>query len=244
MRTRLLVGSLVLLAGLALSATADEPKPPQGGGQKPAEPESKWAKHWRERVEKFKDENAKLDPAKRYAVFVGDSLTEGFPLEKHFAGKAVLNRGIVADGTGALGARGISRRLEESVFGCRPAVVFLQIGVNDLASSPKPPQAFVNAVAEIVDAIKAKLPKVPVVLATCYGKSKKYARWESVNPRIVTFNEGILALAKERKLPVLDLAAAYNGPEGRIPEELSNDGLHLKRDQYGKWAELARAFIP
>ena len=245
--------ALLACAALALplGARADEGKDGTDGGKAggakdgaKAAPESKWVKHYRERVEKFREENATLDPATRSAVFVGDSLTEGFPLEKSFPGKPVLNRGIVSDVTGVLGQRGIIRRLDESVFGCRPSVVFLQVGTNDLSGSGKPPETFVKGVRDIVDAIQAKAPRLPIVLTALYGKGSKYARWETLNPRIARLNEGIVALAAEKRLPVLDLAKAYNTAEGRIPDEITNDGLHIKRDAYGKWADLARPYIP
>jgi lysophospholipase L1-like esterase len=227
---------------LPLAASADDGKKPEG--DKPAAPESKWVKYYRERVEKFREENGKLDPSKKYACFVGDSLTEGFPLEKHFAGKPVLNRGIGSDVTGVLGQRGIIRRLDECVFDCHPSVAFIQIGTNDLAGSPKSPETFVEGVRDIVDAIQAKLPKLPIVLTVLYGKNPKYARWAELNPRIAKFNEGIVALATEKKLPFLDLAKAYNTAEGHIPDEITGDGLHLKASAYGKWAELARPYVP
>jgi lysophospholipase L1-like esterase len=156
---------------------------------------------------------------------------------------AVLNRGIVSDTTGVFGDRGILNRLDESVFACRPRIVFVQIGGNDLSSSNRAPEVFVQGVVKIVDAISAKLPKVPIVLHALMPKGRKYARVEEMNPRILAFNEGVRALARERKLALIDLHAAYAGPDGYLPDDLSNDGVHLKRDAYARWAELIRPFL-
>ncbi len=228
------IAAVLVAAALVAPAWAQSGPPPK---------EDKWAKHWRERREAFKAENAKLDASATYAVFVGDSITEGFPLAASFKGERVLNRGISADTVGVTGERGVLRRLDDSVFECRPRVVFRLIGVNDLSGSGRTPDTFVRGVAEIADAARARAPAVRLVLQTVLPTGKKYARHEAVNPRIVAFNEGLRSLAKERKLALLDLHDAYRGADGLLPDELSNDGLHLKRDAYALWAELARPHL-
>jgi lysophospholipase L1-like esterase len=240
---RRIVPALVVVLVTASTALAGDPKAPPAGPSAPLV-ESKSAKHFRERMEKFAAENEKLDPKRLYAVFVGDSITEGFPLERYFAGTPTLNRGIGADTTGAYGQRGVIRRLDESVFDCRPSVVFLQIGVNDLNGTGKPPEAIVRGVAAIIDAVRAKAPRLPIVLGTLLPTGEKYAHRLKLNPRIEAFNAGLAALAKERRLPLLDLHAAYRGEDGLLPAAITGDGLHIKRDAYGKWADLARPHIP
>jgi len=227
---------VLLVAFAALLAVAP--------GIRPARAEDKWEKHWHDRVAAFARENAALAADRKSAVFVGDSITEGFPLEKHFAGKPVLNRGIVADRIGNVGERGVLRRLDESVFDCRPAVVFILIGVNDLAASPRPPELYVEGFATLVDRIRERLPKVKVVVQTCLPVGRKYGRHATLNPRIVAYNEGLRALAKARGLTLVDLHKLYRDAEGFLPDDLSNDGLHLKREGFAKWAEAVRPLIP
>jgi lysophospholipase L1-like esterase len=212
--------------------------------QPPPPAEGKWEKHWRERVEAFRKENAALPKDRANVVFVGDSITEAFPLAKFFPGKPCLNRGIVADRIGNVGERGVLRRLDESVFDCRPAVVLILIGVNDLAASPKAPDVFVRGFGELVDAIRDRLPKVKIVVQTCMPTGRRYGRHEALNPRILAYNEGLRALARERKLPLIDLHALYKDPDGFLPDDLTGDGLHLKRDAYARWAAAAKPLLP
>ena len=59
-------------------------------------------------------------------VFLGDSLTEGFDLERYFPTANVVNRGLSGDTTYQ-----VRYRMDEIVI-ANPAKLFLMIGINDL----------------------------------------------------------------------------------------------------------------
>ena len=60
-------------------------------------------------------------------VFVGDSITEGYPLHLFFNEYKAINRGINGDTTG-----GVIDRLEFSVYDLKPKIIYLMIGTNNL----------------------------------------------------------------------------------------------------------------
>ncbi len=202
----------------------------------------RWIQHYIDRVEQFKAENAGLERGERYFVFVGDSITEMFPLAEHFPDKPVLNRGITSDGIG-MDVRGVLNRMNESIFDCSPAVVFLLIGVNDLPHEGKTPQSCFDAYRRIVDEIQAKLPAVKLVLQTCLPTGESYKRHAYLNPRIEEYNTKIRELAKERELPLIDLHPLYRDEQGLLRSEMTRDGLHIKKECYGAWAEKVKAFL-
>ncbi len=206
--------------------------------------EDKWAKYWNDRVETFRKENATLPADRLNAVFLGDSITEGFPLSRHFKGKPVLNRGIVSDRIAEPAGRGIVGRLKESVFDCRPGIIFLMIGVNDLASSGKSPEALAKDCVDLIAAIRKGAPKAKIVIQTCLPVGKKYARHAQVEPRIVKYNEALITFAKGSKMPVVDVHKLYADAEGYLPDDITGDGLHIKGDAYGKWADALKPFLP
>jgi len=240
MQSRLSI-TVVVLAAVAVLACGDAARAQEPPPKPPVE--SRSAKHWRERLERFRKENAALPDGRTYAVFVGDSITEGFPLERFFPGKDVLNRGIGADTVGVAGERGVLRRLDASVFDCRPAVVLIMIGVNDL-TGPGAPASFVDGVGRILDAIREWRPEVKVVVQTCLPAGRKYANHAKLNPRIEAYNDGLRKLAKERGLAFVDLFALYRDDEGFLEDDLTNDGLHLKKDAYRRWADAVSEFLP
>lgn len=237
----LLAGALLLPAAAGPVARAEDAP----GTAQPAEDRA--ARHWRERVEAFRKENAALPADRLNVVFVGDSITEGFPLARFFPGKAVLNRGISADRIAEPAGRGVAARLGESVVDSRPSVVFLLIGVNDLAASPKPPEDLAKACGDLVRAMRkppkgGRAPKF--VLQTVLPVGKKFAHWAYLTPRIVKYNDVLRAFAKEEKIPMIDLHTLYADADGLLPDDLSNDGLHLRPDAYARWADAARGFLP
>lgn len=210
-----------------------------------AQEENKWVRHYRERVEAFRTENASLPAGRKNVVFVGDSITEGFPLASSFPGKPVLNRGISSDQIGLTSDRGILGRLDECFVDTRPSVVFILIGVNDLASSNRSVEFFLEGYDGMIDTIREKMPRgVPIVVQTCLPAGRAYRRHAEMNPRIKAYNEGLRAIAKKKRLDLLDLEALYADAEGFLPDDLTGDGLHLKRAAYARWAEAAGKFIP
>src|SRR4051794_34658145 len=90
--------------------------------------------HWIDNVKLYREQNKKGYPEKNI-ILLGDSITEGFNVSKHFPDRHVLNRGIGADIIGnklpESDHRGILRRMDESIFDCNPSDVFLLIGIND-----------------------------------------------------------------------------------------------------------------
>ena len=87
-------------------------------------------------------------------VFVGDSITEGFPLHIFFNEYKSVNRGINGDTTG-----GILDRLEFSVYDLKPKVIYLMIGTNNLYTC-------LDNYATIVQSIKKHCPKSKLMLAS------------------------------------------------------------------------------
>jgi lysophospholipase L1-like esterase len=202
-----------------------------------------YPEHYTKRLARFGEENAALAPDARTVVFLGDSITEGFPLGRYFPDWPALNRGISADRIGRDLERGVLRRLEVSVEAAHPAVVLLLIGVNDLAASGRAPSWFVEGVDAIVTEIRERCPDTRLVLQTCLPVGTAYWNHAKLNPRITEFNQLLRHLAKRRDLPLIDLHALYRGDDGRLPPELSGDGLHLRAAAYLRWAEAVRAAV-
>jgi hypothetical protein len=78
------------------------------------------------RLASFKELNKRAQ--KGGVVFVGDSITEGFPIDEILqCNKPMYNRGINGDTS-----IGVLDKLKEEVFDLIPSKVFLLIGTNDL----------------------------------------------------------------------------------------------------------------
>src|SRR3954453_22050451 len=190
--------------------------------------------HWFDRVKLFREENKKLT-TKHNVILLGDSITEGFNVGKHFPDRHVLNRGIGADIIGNKlpdsDKRGILRRMDESVFDCNPSDVFLLIGINDLGMGHKP-DVIEAGDREILEQIKKKAPNVHVHIQSLLPTRGNYAKH---NANVIDVNKRLQKLAKEFGYDFIDLHSKMTDDKGELKKDFTADGLHLKPPGYKLW---------
>jgi lysophospholipase L1-like esterase len=196
--------------------------------------------HWAERVKLFREENKKLT-TKHNVILLGDSITEGFNVPKYFPGRHVLNRGIGADIVGnALpesDQRGILRRMDESIFDCSPAHVFLLIGINDLGMGHKP-ETIEIGYRKILEEVKSREPGLKLHVQSVLPTRGNFAKH---NANVNEVNKRLQKLAKEFGDDYIDLHSKMADDKGELKEEFTADGLHLKDPGYQVWkAEIVR----
>ncbi|HEY2412039.1 MAG TPA: GDSL-type esterase/lipase family protein [Pirellulaceae bacterium] len=215
----------------ALSA-AETATPAPPASKKPAEKPAKvdyaaiFKAHWIDFVQKFREQNKKGYPEKN-VILLGDSITEGFHVDKHFPDRHVLNRGIGADIIGnklpESDHRGILRRMDESIFDTNPSDVFLLIGINDLGMGHKPADIEAGD-REILAQIKKRMPDVHVHIESLLPTRGNYAKH---NPNVLDANNRLQKLAQEFGYDYVDLHSKMSDDKGELKEELTKDGLHL-----------------
>ena len=214
----------------------------------PAPAPGKWQNFWIDRVKEFIAENAALPRDRRNIVFVGDSLTQGFKLKTYFPELPVLNRGIVSDGgcdfpSGRSLYRGVTRRMDESIFNCNPSHVFYLIGTNDVGVTNVPLDYWFGAYKFVIAQTRAKFPDVKIILVTCPPTGQAYARRATLNPRIIEWNDFIRRYAASEGFRLIDLYALLVGKDGLLPGEMTRDGLHFNQIGYDRWAEAVRGIL-
>lgn len=203
----------------------------------------RWTRHFWERRDEFREENATLDPNETTVVLLGDSLTEGWKYEDRIAnylpeGYHYLNRGITSDHI--LGDEiGLLRRMDESVYDCQPSHVFFVMGVNDLGRTWRregtPCVARVFAGYRLaVDSMIERCPGVKVCLVTTSPVGGSY---EGITPYILEYNILVRDFAEERGLPMIDLFALLADEENHMPEDLSTDRLHFNSEGFEIYGE-------
>lgn len=194
--------------------------------------------HYDNRVRAFKEQNLTW----QHVVLLGDSITEGFDVTKHFPGRLVINRGIGADIIGnALpddDKRGILRRLDNSVFDCHPTDVFLLIGINDLGAG-RTVDVMEQGYRELVKKIRAGAPKVRLHIQSLLPTRDKFAKH---NAPVRDFNERLRKIAAEHGCNYIDLHKLMIDDKGELKAEITNDGLHLTDPAYVLWrGEILKA---
>lgn len=189
-----------------------------------------------QRVKAFRE----LNPGaiKHQVVFVGDSITQDYPLSEHFPERVTYNRGIGGDTT-----VGLSRRMDESVFDLEPEKVVLLIGTNDLALLHSTPDEVASRIAEIVSAIRTRLPKTRILLESVYpvrpdaGQATREGR---SNADIRAINAKISSLPG---IHYVDLHSLLADSEGRLRAEFTVEGLHINQAGYFLITETLRPLL-
>lgn len=158
------------------------------------------------------------DPNK--VVALGDSITEGVcagdgpPYPSRLAGlsgKTVLNQGICGERSGG-GASRIGGVLSKN----KPGYIVILYGANDAIFGYSPDQVL-NNLRNMCNAAIAN--KTVPILMTC---TPMYDSHSFANGRVLSYNPGIRALAKELKIKLVDLEKEF----GTERSFLQSDGLH------------------
>lgn len=192
--------------------------------------ENESSRHWHARVASFASETV----APGAIVFLGDSMTERFPLQALLGERTtrqLVNRGIGGDKVGGWRYWGLLDRLD-AVLALQPAQLVLMIGVNDLVFAATPFEVLLPSVARLLDLLRAGGPQL-VVHAVLPVRD----RLATHGARIHAYNDALQTEVRRRSLAWLDLRPQFTDAEGLLRADLASDAVHLNAQGYQRWAQ-------
>jgi len=170
------------------------------------------------------------------ALFIGDSLTAGWPVESLFADifPVVVNRALGGDAV-----KYIHRRLEADVFQLKPKNLFFMVGTNDIAfrfgyDTDDTIVAEMTANYRICfdmirqAGIRTYLGTIPPV-RQLLKQDIMFARKMVLLPRL---NVVLRDMATEYGFTLLDYFAEMVDAQGEFIAELTSDGCHFTAQGY------------
>ncbi|MBI5773599.1 MAG: DUF1080 domain-containing protein [Verrucomicrobia bacterium] len=167
-------------------------------------------------------------------VFLGDSITQGWgaDFKGKFPGMKLANRGIGGDTT-----RGMLIRLAEDVLDLNPSAIVLLLGTNDIEVGIDP-EAIGRNFQKILAAIKARHPKVPIVLCRMFPSSAEKNRPAEKIKRVNSLYEA--TVKGDPQITVLDTWTLFADAKGDANPAWFGDLLHLNPAGYDRWAAALR----
>lgn len=177
------------------------------------------------KVKAFKVLNKRSTPGG--IVFIGDSITQDYPVSEWYQGMNVYNRGIGGDTT-----EGLLKRMDVSVYDLKPKTVVCLIGTNDFALLDATPENVAANIERIITLIKAQDEKTNIIIQSIYP----------VNPTIDPLTVGKRTnawiqktnsiLKSLRDITYVDVYTPLSDTQGFLKQEYSHDGLHVNMDGY------------
>jgi len=198
------------------------------------------------RIEQFKKDTTQNPEV----IFLGNSITEMYDLNKYYPNKNYLNRGIGGNTTAA-----ILYRLDE-VIERNPENIILMIGVNDISRGISLDSLLTNYNA-ILSEFKTKLPNTNVFtisilpvrnsynfkrLAIDLSYRISFIRPWNMNEAINNANMEIQKLSDSYNFTFLDLNHYFLKSKYLNPE-LASDNVHLNDEGYQKLSMLIKDSI-
>ena len=170
------------------------------------------------KISLYAEENLRYADYEVDVAFLGDSLTDGYDLARHYPDYTVSNRGIAGDTT-----VGLEARLGVSVYDLKPKVAVMLIGANNMPD-------MLDNYEDILVGFKENLPNTQVILLSLTSMSGEWGK----NNRLAAYNNVQIKMLAEKYSydfvdlysPLLDLST------GEIYAEYTTDGGHLTEAGY------------
>ena len=166
-------------------------------------------------------------------LFLGDSITDEYDLDKYYNKYNTVNSGISGDTT-----KEILDDMKGRVYNYNPSKVFLLIGTNDL-NLKRSSESIVKNIKEIIDGIKEKRSNAEIYVESVYPINKDdddKIDFEMVgirtNKKIKNLNSKIKELCDDEKITYIDMFSVLVNKDGMLDLKYTRDGLHMSEDGY------------
>ncbi len=173
-------------------------------------------------------------------LFLGDSITDFYDLEKYFPDDPVVNSGVGGNTTDD-----ILEDMQQRVYQYNPSKVFLLIGTNDLQDGKTPDEIFEN-IKRIVEGIQENRPEAKIYLESIYPVNRNFENsgaQDRHNEDIKEINKKIEEYCMEEDLTYIDLYSVLEDENGDLRAEYTNEGLHLSEEGYDIVTETLKKYL-
>lgn len=181
-------------------------------------------------------------------MFIGDSITSGLASYKIVPADRVMSAiGVRPDNieteklqTVSMGERKDVNALEH-LKEVKPDNIYILLGSNGVAWMDN--DVIISCYESFIGKVKYELPdsKIYVISLTPVGTMKENIADEKsgrvLNSQIDSFNEKLLAMADRTGVYYVDVNSELKGPNGKLPDDETSDGMHFVSSTYKKFLD-------
>ena len=173
-------------------------------------------------------------------LFLGDSITELYPLEEYYDNLPVVNSGISGNKT-----TDILNDMKTRVYQYNPTKVFLLIGTNDLNSTDEDiVDVTFDNIKKIVNEIKENRSDATIYVESVYPVNSVIENnvvTNRTNKKVKELNKKLSNYCDEESCEYINLYDDLIDEEGNLKTEYTEDGLHLNSLGY---VVITRELLP
>lgn len=175
-------------------------------------------------------------------LFIGDSITHGYDLEKYFPNVHVVN-----SGNNGYTTDDIYNRLDDLAYEYNPSKIFLLIGINNIIKGQESDEIY-NNILEIVSNIQQERPYAEIYLESIYpindsDDNKIYGEYKNTdfNEKIVKINKKLKKYCSQENINYIDVYSKLIDEENKLKLDYTSDGIHLTEEGY---QEVTKVLFP
>ena len=181
-----------------------------------------------------KDKTALAAKGNIDVLFLGDSITEGWPKsewDSHFSQYKAANFGIGGDHTGNV----LWRLQNGGMDKLRPKVVVLLIGTNNFGLCGEGPDQVYNGIASVVSSLRQLYPDAKILLNAVLPVEPNPDHPRRLN--VVKVNRDVAKLDDGKHVFFRDYGPKFVQADGTISPRIMPDYLHLSEQGYRIWGD-------
>lgn len=217
---------LILLIGAVAAVTALQAQPERTANQD---------KYYVRRATHFDD----LPVYRHDIIMLGNSLTDGAEWNELFNNPHVKNRGIIGDIV-----QGLYERMEPILQG-QPRKIFILSGVNDVSHGVDG-DSIGRVMEKLIVLIKERSPRTEIYLQSMLPFNTDVQMWKLLAGReqvVIDGNRAMEEVCKRQGVTWINLYPLFVDENGKLREDLTNDGLHLLGPGYLIWRDAVINYV-
>ena len=189
-------------------------------------------------------EKTRKDEINKYEniVFLGDSITEFYPIDEIYGDLPIIKSGIAGYRTDDL-----LPKLEEMVYRYNPTSVYLLIGTNDLLwDKAEDTKKAISNIKKIVENIKSNRKNTKIYIESIYPvnvdlDTTRHMVGYRENETIIEVNKEIEKYCRENNYIYINMYDELTDEDGNLNKRYTDDGLHPNSLGYAK---ITRVLLP